>query len=1036
MPQVDLEENVVLGERPESSVVEAPGINRLGFTDVIGDAFSIDNTIGSFLSSEDISESLTDLQSSADRGELDPDFNPFTKGQTMGYEGDDLEALMWAANQEQFNLIEKQLLGEQHSRKRLEDSGVDGVLASITAGIFDPINLIPIGGSAVRVGKTGARIVKGATTTALTSIPSLVASEAVLGETQLTRTIEEQALNISGGIVLSGILGAGVSALTRSQVDTGGKLIEDWMNDDIPLVPTGHEVEINNLRARMTDSVGAAAVIKTTNEQEELLSNTVFKAGAMSIGKLSPSTRSSMNSMKSVKNISERLMESNLFRVKDTEGIASAASAETKKKLFDRPLAESVMAKRDAYKEYKKTGKVAGEPLLPSREWDEAVGKAMRRGDNADGLKIPNSAKASVTKAAQATRNHFDHMKQKAIDVGILDADVDAKTAESWFHRIYNTTTIESRRGEFKTKITPYLKKQINERIAAMERLIKAKAGTQAAKDTELDLRTVLKREDMDAYLDEVADQIVAKITGKDQFLEFNEIKPIARGPLKERTLLVPDEVIEDFLISDVSLIEEKINRVMGGEIVLKEEFGTTRFADVKEEIDLEFKETAATLKDGSPELARLTKDHKRGIEDLSIVWDLIRGTYRSSTASPDSIVRRGLGTARTLNYLRLLGGVLKSSIPDVFMPVFTNGAARVFGDVYAPLIKSFTDPSAANFIKLSKQEARLAGIGYESVLNTRIRANYGVGDPFVKGTAMERFLDNNGRDFGKWTGLNKWNDFGKDVAAITTQQRILDGAVAGKLSKKETTRLSNLGFGEVELKNVANEFKKHGKVIDGKKIANTEEWDSQRLAERFRAALKKSADTTIITKGAGDVPLVVNGEAMKTILQFQSFNFAATQKILLSGMQRQDAEVLQGMMGMITMGMFVYALKAIESGKELSDDPLVWITEGVDRSGMAAMPFLLNDSLLEPAGLGLSNLVGEPLPKFTRYNSAARLAGPTAGLISDIFVGAGGITDALLRGENVSDSAIESGRRVIPYNNLIGISHLFDAVEDGLKNK
>src|SRR5690606_6469098 len=76
----------------------------------------------------------------------------------------------------------------------------------------------------------------------------------------------------------------------------------------------------------------------------------------------------------------------------------------------------------------------------------------------------------------------------------------------------------------------------------------------------------------------EIADEVFNKITGRHAEVgvrpEF--IKISARGPLKERTFTIPDEIIENFLESDIDLVGNRYVRVMASDIEMKRKFGST----------------------------------------------------------------------------------------------------------------------------------------------------------------------------------------------------------------------------------------------------------------------------------------------------------------------------------------------------------------------------------------------------------------------------------------------------------------------------
>lgn len=118
----------------------------------------------------------------------------------------------------------------------------------------------------------------------------------------------------------------------------------------------------------------------------------------------------------------------------------------------------------------------------------------------------------------------------------------------------------------------------------------------------------------------------------------------------------------------------------------------------------------------------------------------------------------------------------------------------------------------------------------------------------------------------------------------------------------------------------------------------------------------------------------------------FKSFMSTATNKIALSGLARRDAEVLQGIVALMSMGASVYVLKEKLAGREpdLSFDNLV--LQGLTRSGVAGL--MVDSALtLSPwtdgasryASGNLLSVFGGPTPTFLQnaYRSTVQAANP-----------------------------------------------------------
>lgn len=97
---------------------------------------------------------------------------------------------------------------------------------------------------------------------------------------------------------------------------------------------------------------------------------------------------------------------------------------------------------RDAYQQYSKSVSASGAKRMNFVDFNEAVGMAMRRGDQSD---IPE-----VAQAAASIRPIFESTKARMQELGILPEDVDVVTAQSYLPRIYKFDKILSDRTEFR----------------------------------------------------------------------------------------------------------------------------------------------------------------------------------------------------------------------------------------------------------------------------------------------------------------------------------------------------------------------------------------------------------------------------------------------------------------------------------------------------------------------------------------------------------------------------------------------------------
>lgn len=540
--------------------------------------------------------------------------------------------------------------------------------------------------------------------------------------------------------------------------------------------------------------------------------------------------------------------------------------------------------------------------------------------------------------------------------------------------------------------------------------------------------------EDRAAYLDEIADDIFRQLTGRASMgAPSYDMTIAARGPLKERTFNIPDELVEEFLENDVELIARRYARIMSADVELARKFGKPTMADQIQDVATEYQRLreAVTNSDMAPaakekELQRLAALEKRDVNDIAGIRDVLRGQYRPDVQHTN--FARVLNSAMTFNYVRLLGGVLFSSLTDAVRPAMVHGLGRYMNEGIRPLVANL------KAVKLAASDAKFLGAVTERVLQSRLATMAELADPYAMNSPFERFIANTGNVFSRMTLLPFWNDMQKSVSSALTQNRVLSNALRDfdSLAPAEKSYMGYLGLDRFKAERIAEQFKKFGDVQDGVHIPGVERWTDPEAVRMFAAAVNKDVDTTIVTKGAGDVPLFMNTPLGRAFGQFKSFALASNQRVLMRGLQEGVGNFAVGVMGMTALGMLVYWLKQVESGRELSDNPGTWMAEGLDRTGIFALAFEINGTWEKLGGPGLYYLAArggrlvEPgaslqgrASRYATRNAFGALLGPSFQLGTDtatlLGLGASGLSG------NFDPSAgdVTTGLNMIPGRNL-----------------
>jgi len=949
-----------------------------GFVDSIGAAFATHNTLGSMID-RGVKEQFPLNPSSPELSLANDEYDPFDD--IKGYEQYP-DSFINVESQEEAEYVKMNIDRENSNRQIISDSGASGYVSSFIAGMTDPV-MLPLffmGGGTLSGARsaTVAGLKLGVETGAV-----LTVSEALLHGTQETRTIEESVINISAGTLLTGVIGGAMVGMSKKQISQITKAIDDDLQ---PSVPT---------------SAGAAAVRQTTKEQETLIS----AAGLEKVG-LSPDVRLSQSESLLARQIKEDLVESSLRKQKNLEGIATAegGSVETRIKQYDFILGESLTKIDDAYLMYRKgqTGLAAGMKTkvgdlfgarrrsghLTAKEFREELGRAMIRNDTHAIKEIDSLAKYIRSKV-------IDPIKNKAIDLKLFAKDIKVKTAPSYFTRVWRPEVVAAKRTELNDIITNWM---------------------------------VRETKDLDALeASSIADDAINNILGHPEGRIPLDIMGKA-GPLHERTLLIPDEMIEQFLEHDAEVVLRYYVRTMAPDLELTAKFGSKDMKDQISSISNEYANKVANLKgkDIEKQAAKLNKAKVKDIKDLEALRDMLSGTF-GRPADPNDIFYRTSASLRKVNFLSKLGGMTMSAMPDMANHVFAHG----FKPVGKALVQMIADPK---MFKGAARQVKETGAAWDMVLNTRALSLADVGDSFGRHTMLERGLQSESNRFGLISLMAPWNAAQKQFGGIITTNetlRAISKWSTGTVNRHDRLLMTSSGINKDMAKRIAKEFKAHGQTEKaGLKLPNTNKWKDKEAAQAFRTSVLRQVDEIIVTPGVADRPLVMGGsEVGRHLGQFKSFMFAATNKMAIARMQQRDAEALSGMLLSLALGAMTYASKEAVAGRDISSDPAIVIKEALDRSGMTGWVMEGNNIMekLTEGKLGLSAMLGGPQSaRYYSRNKVGAIAGPTFGTVKDML----DVIGATATGE-IGKKERHAIRKLMPYQNLFYIRRWLDGLED-----
>lgn len=973
-------------------------------SETFGAAFRTQNVVGSALSSRGMPNpyEIEDGFNAIDYVKDDPKFSPY------------VEEFAGIFNRKSADAKKLQIDQEERDRRTLEAAGGTGIVAQLAAGVVDLPTLLPLGPLAA-----GGRTLGVAGRVAVAGGIDAAVSETGLQATQATRTGEETALNIGGSIVLGGALGALIGRYldTPSQMALSRKI-------------EGQAAQFEDIDKGFAQAQSAGAAARETGplrlKDEALISKLPL------INRQDPLIRLQLSPLDSGRQTVRQLAETPLEYAENARGVATEAggSVETRIKMWNAPLAKSLREIDTHFARYfhatpepsawqrrlsptmSEWDRLRGGQKLTFKQFKEEVGRAAYLGGQHE---IPE-----VAAAAKAYRQLDEELKRAAIDAKLFPEDVEVAGDISHRFRMYNKQKIVAERGRFADILTDYFRTQ---------RDIAAKIDLEKVKGDVADLKAKRSAGQMeefgrltDAELRSVTDEVIDNILGHAEGRIPYEIVAGPRGPLKERLLKIETAKIHEFVENDIETVMRAQMRTMSADVELAKKFGSV---DLKEEIRKVNDETNARIAKATTAKERqaLERARKGAIRDIEGIRDRLRGTYRLP-ADPSSLVVRTGRVARNLNYVRLLGGMTISAVPDMAKVVFTHGLTSTFRDGFVPMIRNF------RAFRLAGEEVKSAGTALDMVLDSRTMAMADIVDEFGHHSKFERGLSALSSKFGVVSLMAPWNAAMKQFSGLVTMTNILKAAERVKLGKgteKDIRRLAASGIDADMAGRIAKQFAEHGEDADGVLLAQGEKWTDRGALEAFRAAVVRDVDRIIVTPGQ-DKPLWMSTELGKTVGQFKSFSVSTMQRTMLAGLQQRDAATLNGLMLMMGLGALSYYLKQTTAGQPVTDKPAVWVAEAFDRSGIAGWLMEVNN-ISEKATrgrVGVSALTGQQISRYATRNVTGAFLGPSADAVADIFQ----VSGSIFAGDTTKGD-LRRARQLVPLQNLFYIRSLLNQVEE-----
>ncbi len=961
-----------------------------------------------------------------------------------------VETAIFADNSDELDTVRRQMERERKDRDTIARGGATSFVLALPVAAADLTSILAFGGLAANTYRAGKSILSSAAVTGSVVGAESAIQEAALHSTQLTRTYSESAVNIGASTLLGGILGVPIQKLANYGVDDKVlSELEDVMNVE-PKIAEGINPTINAKTGPVgDDSVGAARTVVGSFEVKGKAPRALLKA--MPFDPLSRTSVSEyVGTRRTVNMLAENVMDVDAAPLQSAQSLAGIkigkvySSIDNHRKLYAKYRDQGGVVKSEKTETGTRTIYSKDEPVMTSTEFNEAVARAVRTGES----DIPE-----VKASADFWRSElYDPLRDEMIELKMLPEDVDVSTSVNYLNRIYNKNKISTNLPSFVSKVSKWLQDK-DETLYQNAKDAQAKLDAGDIADGERSkLQAIIDKaefkkgkdfepEDYESIALDIADRIRGTPDGRlpydwkmgEGFSSGRNGATLRgsaalRGPLKSRKFTIEDEIIEEFLENDIETLGKRYYQQTAVDIELMRKFDSVTLDDQIKDIQQYYsqkqvatsKRKDLTDKQKEKENLRLSRKSDADIRDIAGIRDRMRGVYGYQE---DNIFTRIGRSARDLNYLRLLGGVTISSLPDIARVVMAEGFVKSFSKGLVPLVTNLKQ------FKLVAEEAKMWGVGTDAFMGGKSSLIADVGDYVQGGTAVERGLRSGAAKFGKINVLDYWTSGIKQVHAVTMQTSIFDNLKKGIYDK----RLGRLGIDEQSANDMWEQVKLYGTREGGIWQTGAKNWDRQDLERMWGAAVRKESDRVIIMPGQ-EKPLFMSSELGKAIGQFRAFTLSSNQRIVIAALQNQDNNTLGGVLALVGMGMFSYYIKQSVAGRPVSTDPATLVMEGIDRSGVLGILGEANLTLEKISGnsVGLRPLLGVSAhaSRFVSRSQAESLLGPTFGSLLSTTVAA---SNALTSKEPMTEADVRTLRRLIPLQNLFYLKHGFDAVEKSI---
>lgn len=800
------------------------------------------------------------------------------------------------------------------------------------------------------------------------------------------------------------------------------------------------------------------------NEVGGINVNKSFKSGDLSIGEFrNEVSRTLITGQKhAVPEINEMAVEVGRFYEKfripaETYGVMSAKGGLTARKLesldklesFVKRDIDTILKKPDSDEYAARLGELNDDLIRIQELKDEALSRMT-------GPKENYFTRVYLAKAIEENREAFKrqivmpHMKQqpyidtwvlgKAETKELLDEATDALNRH--VAKKLKTDAWRKQKARLQTQVTKTQKKLDDAPEYAQWTTVKASTNPKA----------------IEARADKFIDDLLQE-GDPSQLAQFREAHRPTFGRSRvfdiQNSFLLKDgpngNGIADFMETDYNIVGKMYVDRMAPAIEMGRTFarpadGVNWEQGLKEAIEqMKADETAAFIKNGGS--LKEASDHAAELEIkiLHSVDRVINRVYKN----PDRIDNRAAMVLKDWSHLAFMGMSALSATTELAALVMRHGAKQVWQAAFHDLDSAMGQAAKAGVFE-GKKAGAIMDVHYGAALagfsETGVEAAMTSKPEYYLKVAANKYFLLNG--LASVTSALKKMDL--SIRVPDTLEKIM--LVADDLATEaDLTYLARFGISKAAAKKMADEPMEE---VDGMWMANTDKWADENLVRTFRAAIKQGNENTILAATAADKPIIADGvvylKSSKTVdeaadkmgwekkgeywkvqsglmaLPFTFWNYAiaATNKIMLAGLDEPSSQKMTGIAGLLGLSYMVAQIKT-DSNRWNAMSMDEKLRKSIEQSGMMGVVQNYHD-LAQGTSIGMFGVNPMPWGPKNGFNSSATDAafdlmgaGPSA---------AGNLIGGIATGDLNTASWGMPGRNHFAFKNMI------DATIEGIE--